>query len=132
MKKIALAMLMFLATTVFAADPVNSTYIQSQSNIVVTSDVPKFTIKLRSNPTTGYSWFLREYDANIMQPLKREFVQGDKKLIGASGYELWTFKVKSSGFTVPQQTSIRFSYARPWESAESSSQVVFHISTQGK
>ncbi len=132
MKKILYVMMTLISTLAIAAAPAVSTYTQNEPNIVVSKDAPNFMIKLQSNPTTGYSWFLREYDANLVQPVKHEFIHGDKKLIGAPGYELWTFKIKPSGFIVPQQSSIRFSYARPWESTDSASQVVFHISTQGK
>src|SRR3990167_8421539 len=70
--------------------------------ILVTAKDPQFTIKLQSNPTTGYSWFLREYDSSLIQPLKRVFIPAtDKKLIGAPGVELLTFKVKPDGFIVP-------------------------------
>ena len=137
MNKILIVMLMLLSGVVMAAAPVKASrevavYTQDKTNITISSDSPQFTIKLDSNPTTGYSWFLHEYDANLVQPLKREFKQGDKKLIGSPGYELWTFKIKPAGFIVPQQTTIRFAYARPWEGSENSTQVAFHVSTQGK
>lgn len=120
------------ATSTTSASSEMAVYTQDKTNIAVSADSPKFTIKLESNPTTGYSWFLHEYDVNLVQPLKREFKQGDKKLIGSPGYELWTFKIKPAGFTVPQQTTIRFAYARPWEGSENSTQAAFHVSTQGK
>lgn len=105
-------------------------YTQEKPNIVVTADAPLFTLKLESNPTTGYTWFLQEYDASLIQPVSHHYEQGDKKLIGSPGYELWTFKVKPAGFIVPHRTSLRFLYARGWEGADNSTQAVFRISTQ--
>ena len=121
-----------LAETAKTSPASSMTYTQAETNIVVTAASPKFMIKLESNPTTGYSWFLHEYDPELVQPVKHEFKQGDKKLIGAPGYELWTFRIMPKGFIVPQQTSIRMSYARPWEGVDNTTQVVFRISTQSK
>lgn len=137
MNKILMVLAMLLSAVAIAANPVKTSpemtvYTQDKTNIVVSVDSPEFTIKLESNPTTGYSWFLHEYNATLVQPVKREFIQGDKKLIGSPGYDLWTFKIKPAGFIVPQQTTIRFAYARPWEGSENSTQVAFHISTVGK
>ena len=110
----------------------NKLYTEDNLNIMVSPDQPMFMIKLKSNPTTGYSWFLREYDASMIIPLKHNFQAPTQNLIGASGFETWTFKVKSAGFTVPQQTTIRMIYARPWQSMDSSTQLVFRVTTQGK
>jgi inhibitor of cysteine peptidase len=112
--------------------PDDNVYSEDKLNITVTADQPKFVIKLKSNPTTGYSWFLREYDTSLISPVKHLFQQPEQKLIGAPGYELWTFRVKLKGFTVPQQTTIRMIYARPWQGADNSTQLVFRVTTQGK
>lgn len=107
-------------------------YEEDKQSISVAASQPEFTLKLKSNPTTGYSWYLREYNANIIAPVKHSFEQPTRELIGASGFELWTFKVKPAGFTVPQQTVIRMVYARPWQGNDSSTQLVFRVSTQGQ
>jgi inhibitor of cysteine peptidase len=97
----------------------------------ISSDHPTFTIKLKSNPTTGYAWYLRDFNASLIEPVKHVFEMAtDKKLIGASGYELWTFKVKPAGFVVPQQMMIRFVYARPSETADNSTLLIFKVTTQ--
>jgi inhibitor of cysteine peptidase len=89
---------------------------------------PEFTIKLKSNPTTGYSWYLRDYNSNLVQPVKHSYEPAaDKALVGAGGSEVWIFKVKPAGFTVPQQTSVKLVYARPWESIESTTQKAFLV-----
>ncbi len=90
---------------------------------------PVFVIQLKSNPTTGFLWFLREYDDHLITPIKHSFLPPSKKLMGAPGFELWTFRMKSAGFTVPQQTTIRMVYARPWQGSDSSTQLVFRVST---
>ncbi len=108
-------------------------YQQEKPIIMVSSDKPSFVIKLKSNPTTGYSWFLREFNSSLVEPVKQHFeAPTDKKLMGAPGYELWTFRAKPAAFLVPQQTTIRFVYARPWEAADNSTQVVFKVTTTKK
>ena len=115
-----------------SATPNNSVYDEAKLNIMVNRKNPKFTIKLISNPTTGYSWFLREYNKNLVKPISQSYQAGDKKLMGAPGYQVWTFQVMKEAFTVPQETHLRFIYTRPWESEVSAKQLLFHITTQGK
>jgi inhibitor of cysteine peptidase len=105
-------------------------YTETKSAFTVTAAQPTFILNLKSNPTTGFSWFLRDYNANLIEAVKHEFAANpDKKLMGAPGYESWTFKVKPAAFKVPQQTIIRLVYARPWEPAETSTQQIFKVTT---
>ncbi len=70
-------------------------------------------IELESNPTTGYGWFLsEETDGSIISLIDSGFIQPkkDKKLMGAGGYEVFSFKAVSNG-----KTSIILNYERPWE-----------------
>ncbi len=113
-------------------DANTNVYSEDKQNISVSADKPTFVLKLKSNPTTGYTWFLRDYNSALVTPVKHSFLPPEKTLIGAPGYELWTFRVKSAGFSVPQITTVRMIYARPWQSGDSSTQIVFHVSTQGK
>lgn len=86
--------------------------------IMVTRAKPVFTITLKSNPTTGYSWLLRSYDANLITPISRKFFPPSNEktfLAGAAGHEKWTFRVKPAGFVVPQTTGITLVYVRPWD-----------------
>lgn len=118
-------------TTKTAETKSNKVYTEDKPNILVSSAYPDFSIKLKSNPTTGFTWFLREYDANLITPTKHSFIKPEQNLMGAPGYEVWQFHVKPAAFAVPHQTNIRMVYARPWQS-DSSTQVVFRVSTVGK
>ncbi|EKD73353.1 MAG: hypothetical protein ACD_45C00348G0002 [uncultured bacterium] len=121
------AVLLLFFHSVFAANA-NSVYTEDKLAVMVLANHPEFIIKLKSNPTTGYSWFLRSYDANLIQPVKHVFEPpADKKLMGASGYDVWTFRIKPAGFVVPQQTVMRFVYARPWTVADDAQQLVFTV-----
>ncbi len=132
----ALTKLFFLVVAIFSIGKVMASpviYTEDKPAITITSDQPTFTIKLKSNPTTGFSWYLRSYDANVLQPVKHVFLAPEnKKLIGAPGYELWTFRVKPNGFSVPMQTMIRFVYGRAWEAGGQGTTMVFQVTTRAK
>ena len=107
-------------------------YTVEKPEIIVSSKNPEFKIKLKSNPTTGFSWFLKEYETTMLVADKHQFEAPDNTnshLVGAPGYEVWTFHVKPAGFVVPRQTLLRFIYLRPWSHADSVTQVVFQVVT---
>jgi inhibitor of cysteine peptidase len=109
--------------------PAETVYNEDNTTIQVTKQNPTFTIKLKSNPTTGYTWFLREYSTKMLTPVKHNYEVPQTKLIGAPGYELWTFRVNQEAFIVPQMLTVRLIYARPWKSADAGTQVVFRVMT---
>lgn len=110
-------------------DTVDNVYTEDKSSVTVNASQPVFMIKLKSNPTTGYTWFLREYDTSLIMPVKHSYQAPQTNSMGASGYELWTFRVKPAGFVVPQQTIMRMVYARPWQGSDGSTQLVFRVTT---
>lgn len=122
-----ITMMIFFATLTQAQSNV---FTEKDSAFIITQRDPQFTIQLKSNPTTGYTWFLKSYDHHFIVPTKHVFqANTHKKLIGAPGYELWSFTVKPNAFAVPHQTTIEFSYARPWEREQNSTLLVFRVST---
>lgn len=131
-KLIALVMALFATKYAVAAKQETApvVYTEDKTAISVSVEQPTFIIKMKSNATTGYSWFLRNYDSNIIQPIKHIYEAPENaKLIGSPGFEVWTFHVKRTGFLVPMQTQIRFIYTRPWENSVQAKQVVFSVST---
>lgn len=130
---LGLSLTLPLVATATTEKPETPSYNEQKTSILVTADQPEFSIKLKANPTTGYSWFLRECNTRYLEPVKHSFQPPEnKKLIGAPGYELWTFKVKPEAFNVPHQTPLRFVYARPWEKSDQSTGIVFWVSTMEK
>lgn len=106
-------------------------YEQTKTAIIVDKDQPVFIIKLVSNPTTGYTWFLHDYDKSVLKPVKHEYVapKQEQAMPGAPGYELWTFRVKSEAFAVPQRSVLQMVYARPWEVGQSTTHAEFVVTT---
>jgi inhibitor of cysteine peptidase len=71
------------------------------------------TVRLGSNPSTGYSWG----DAQITHPdvikqISRNYEKPTSTgLMGAPGTEVWVFETTDTGLAM-----IKMSYSRPWES----------------
>ena len=71
----------------------------------------RFTIRLESNPTTGYGWQLAgPLDQTVVQCVTNIYEAPDSKLMGAGGHEIWTFRAIGEG-----QAEISMKYVRPWE-----------------
>ena len=119
-----------LAHSAFATEKTKiPTYTEDQLSISVKTEQPAFIIQLKSNPSTGYSWFLKKQDLRYFEPALHQFQAPENKhLIGASGYERWTFKTKPTAFARPHQTTLHFVYARPWEKNKKNIEVIFAVS----
>ncbi|MEM1244153.1 MAG: protease inhibitor I42 family protein [Pseudomonadota bacterium] len=74
-----------------------------------------FEITLESNLATGYSWFLKKYNANLIKPVTHMYVKSQSNKLGAPGHEVWTFQVLPGAYKVPQMSKIKFVLLRPWE-----------------
>jgi predicted secreted protein len=128
LKLLLLSLALTISMHAYASNP--TIYTEEKLGITVTPTNPQFTIKLISNATTGYSWYLREYDHSLIMPIKHEYKAPTSQLIGAPGVEYWTFRVKPEGFIMPQQTTLPFVYVRPWEVTGDVKLVVFRVTTQ--
>lgn len=99
--------------------------------ILVSKKDRTFTINLKSNPTTGYSWVLvGDYNSNMIEPISHTFNPPDTKLVGAPGYETFTFKVDRDGFNAPQKFQLHFQYVRPWVVSDNAQKLKFTIITK--
>ena len=96
-------------------------------SIAVTPASRNIVLKIQSNPTTGYSWFLVYYDRDLLTPVNRTYVAPTSNLVGASGYELWNFKVSNKAFVVPQVTHITLQQIRPWAASDQDHGVTFTV-----
>ena len=76
----------------------------------------EFSLKIESNPTTGYSWWLQELskEEKSLLILKKKEVEepGEQSQprLGAPTYEIFTFAALRPGEAV-----IQLNYRRPWE-----------------
>ena len=76
---------------------------------VNTRDTVKIT--LPSNPSTGFSWELAGISdpAVLKQDGESEYVLPESSALGATGQEIWTFRVQKRG-----TSSISLAYSQPW------------------
>ena len=75
----------------------------------------RFTVSLRSNPTTGYSWAIVDLNTSIVENTDHQYVQdaAPPGMVGVGGTETWEFTGCSAG-----TTTLRLEYRRPWEDKE--------------
>jgi predicted secreted protein len=72
------------------------------------------TVKLGSNPSTGYNWGEPVTGPDICQLISHTYVAPeDTTLVGAAGTDVWVFKKMYHG-----TPTIKFSYGRAWEGGE--------------
>mgnify|MGYP000588787775 CR=1 FL=1 len=103
-------LLMFVTSTGLAAN-----YTDPSKPIVISKSKPEFTIVLKSNRTTGFSWFLSPIQQTLFEIKSHRYERTEDAAIGEGGYEYWEFKTKAAAFEVPMILNIGFAYLRSWE-----------------
>lgn len=87
---------------------------KSNGQIAIMYPGDYFTIALRKNPSTGFSWQdVTKQDPVITTLLAQEYQPDKPELLGTGGTEYWRYKTQGVG-----NTSIRLVYLRSWESRE--------------
>lgn len=89
----------------------------AEETAVTVNGAGEFAIKIKSNPTTGYSWAVQEITPGDLVTFKRVKTEepGDREgsqetLLGAPTYEILTFDALKPG-----KAEIQLKYRRPWE-----------------
>lgn len=71
----------------------------------------QFTITLRGNATTGYTWQMAKgTNSKIVKKISDVYTADNTGLVGSGGDHVWTFKAVAAG-----ETTITLNYLRPWE-----------------
>lgn len=112
------------------AKPLPPSFNETKPTIVVKKSCPLFKINLPSNPTTGFSWSMVKYNDHLIEKISNQFYPvsaSDASLLGAPGYETWSFRVKPTGFIKKQKTTIIFSYQQPWENRNNAQLKKFEV-----
>lgn len=132
-KKVFLLILLALGVNLsaYAADtakaPANNIFTDPNKTIMVSAKDPQFTITLKSNPTTGYMWFLEKYDTNLVTVVSHQYQPPTSQLVGAGGKDVWTFKLNSIAFSAPHLLQLNMVYARPWAIEQGRKETVFNV-----
>lgn len=97
----------FLSTALYAINMDPAFYaVRTNQNTVV--------IQLEANPTTGYQWFIKNYDHRLLSLNGSQYVPPKKNIMGGPGKMIYNFSVNPH-VARPQNSNIQFLYRRPWE-----------------
>lgn len=118
---------MFSAQSIAAPQAYNIT--DPKRTLNISEKYPEFSITLRSNPTTGYSWFMKKYNPHFITVVKHVYHPPISQLVGAGGVDVWTFRLTPAAFTVPHKLKMKMIYARPWEMEKGGKTVEFTIAS---
>lgn len=76
----------------------------------------KLQLKLDSNPTTGYYWYLKDIDASKLDQLSEDYFAdpAPEGLVGSGGHQMFVFEALATG-----KSDLKLSYERsPQDVAE--------------
>lgn len=101
-----------------------SVWAQNDQRVIqIDPSQPEFTIRLKSNPTTGFMWALTSYDAQCLQWQGHDFEAPTNHRIGAGGVELFHFRLNPAALTTAHRGEIHFKYRRSWEKTNAGPEV---------
>jgi inhibitor of cysteine peptidase len=125
MRKImfALICLFLVASILVACAPAAPTVYTDDKTPITAGAGEQFTIELKSNPTTGFSW-QADYDKTILTQTAKDYVADATKagVVGAGGVDKFSFAGVKAG-----TTKITFTYKRTWESVPPAETKTFNI-----
>lgn len=83
------------------------------------------SLKLSSNPSTGYSWKLELKSGSLLQSssLDGTYYPPTNQIPGAGGYQLFELKCSESCY-IGYSEEIKLNYSRPWETVAGTTRTV--------
>ncbi len=97
-------------------------------SVVINHATPDFQLRLSSNPTTGYGWYLKKYDRQLFRVVRTHYEHPQSTLLGAGGVSVWSFRAVPEAFKVPHVSEIVLVYMRA-EDIKSADEKTFTIVT---
>ena len=104
---------------------------ETPETIIVQPGNQNITIALKANPTTGFMWFLQDYNQALLTLTSYQYQAPKTNLVGAGGVALFQFALKPALFDGPQVTSLHFVYSQPWQYGNGQQRTIQIISTGG-
>ena len=126
MKSILCSLLFLVFTGQCFADV---SYTDVKKPIIVGRSAHSFTIELKANPTTGYMWFLKNFNGELLNIEARYYQPPKDDRVGAAGKDIWKFTITSDALKAPQITELHFIYAKPWDLSDQKSQTFTVLTT---
>ena len=97
--------------------------------IIVKSSDDRIEIKLAANATTGYQWFVKHYDHNLLNLMSYHYQTSNANLVGTSGMAIFVFEVEPAFHRAPQITTVMLKYGQPWNLSVMKAHKVTVVST---
>lgn len=129
-KLLTCLLIMMLSTALANRLPV---YTEKMTTITPNAAQPAFIVELKSNRTTGYSWFLETYDPTYLEVLDHRYVPSKSMVAGAGSVERWMFRLTDEALAVqhPIFVTLAYAYKRPWEKDMEPKRVIFQVMVRG-
>ena len=89
---------------------------------ISTSPGDPFQLHLMENRTTGYRWYLVDFDHSVLDVTLDIFQASRTSSYGTGGEHLWEFVARAPG-----QSTLQLVYRRSWESAPPSKSFSLHV-----
>jgi len=125
-KKVGIAILTgLISMNCFAQATV---YTDTTKPITVSKASDEFIISLESNPSTGYTWFLKDFKNNLIELKSHDYQPPKDTKVGAPGRDVWEFEMEDKAFVAPQMIDLTFVYTKPWD-LKTQKQEVFTVLT---
>lgn len=86
--------------------------------IVISGNQATVNILLPAQPSTGYQWFLSEYDDKSLRVQSYRHIPNDSKRVGSIGQDEFKVVVHNRFKNAPQKQTLTFEYIRPWSPDE--------------
>lgn len=115
------------ASVMFFMKPESKVYAEDDSVAVIKIEKGNtFTIELKENPSTGYSWhYTADPETAINLDSDRFIVTGTGDIVGAPGKHEFTFKAMETG-----NVQLKFEYYRPWDPENVEETYLFNITAR--
>lgn len=83
--------------------------------IVVAKPQTSVLVTLPANATTGYQWYVKHYDHDLLELKSYQYQAPNTAKVGAPGTAVFTFTALPNFLAAPQITDIDLVYARAWD-----------------
>ncbi|MDF2529656.1 MAG: hypothetical protein K0Q57_536 [Gammaproteobacteria bacterium] len=95
-----------------------------KQTINVGSEQHTVRIALPANATTGYQWYVSDYNTDLLTLAAYHYLAPTSHRVGAGGTAEFIFTVKPSFHVAPQITDIDFVYGQSWDMNGATSRVI--------
>ncbi len=114
MKKILISLLSAGMALMSYADNINQ-------NIQLTNDQQSVQITLPANATTGYQWYVQNYDHNLLGLQSYHYAAPNTGLVGAGGKAIFVLTIDPRFYDAPQTSTVTFIYQQAWNPGQNTS-----------